>query len=54
MPVAKNLDEVATGIHQKLKLLIEKDGVMTGRYLVCLPILTYHKTFHYIHHYGVH
>jgi len=34
MPVAKNLDEVASGIHQNLKLLIEKDGVMTGRFLV--------------------
>ena len=33
--VAKTLDQVALGYPQNLKLLIEKDNIMTGRYLVC-------------------
>jgi len=35
MPVATNLDQVASGHPQKLKLLLEKDGLMKTRYLVC-------------------
>ncbi len=35
MPVTKNLDQVASGNPQNLKLLLEKDNIMKGRYLVC-------------------
>ena len=33
-PVAKNLDQVASGSPQNLKLLLEKDNLMIGFYLV--------------------
>jgi len=39
--VAETLDQVALGYPQNLKLLIEKDNIMTGRYLVCLILNIY-------------
>lgn len=34
MQAAKNLDEVAHGYPQNVKLLVEKDGFMAEQYLV--------------------
>jgi len=40
MPVAK-LNQVAPGNPQNLKLLLEKDNMLKGRYLVCSHLMNY-------------
>jgi len=45
MPVAKNRDQVSSGNPQNLKLLLEKDGIMKGRYLVWFHLMYYKTVF---------
>ncbi len=41
MPVAKTVEDVAYGIPQKLKLLLEKDEISAARYLVCPQLIVF-------------